>query len=62
MLDEVYISVDSEERRMRNNRDVCGGSNMQCHRSCSVHSYGSEEKTVELVLAWHQRTVAGWNF
>lgn len=58
----VYTSGDSEERKKMSSRDVCGGSNMQCHRVCSVHSYESEGKTVELVLAWHQRTVAGWNF
>lgn len=40
MLDGVCISDDSEECTVVNSRDVCGGSNMQCHRFCSVHSYG----------------------
>lgn len=62
MPDGVCISGDSEECKGVSSRDVCGGSNMQCHRFCSVHSDGSEGKTVELVLAWHQRTAAGWNF
>lgn len=62
MLDGACIAGDSEEGRRRDSRDVCGGSNKQCHRVCSAHSYGREEKTVELVLAWHQRRVAGWNF
>lgn len=62
MLDGVCISDDSEECTVVNSRDVCGGSNMQCHRFCSVHSYGREERTVELVLAWHQRTVVDWMF
>lgn len=62
MLDGACISDDSGKGRVMNSRDVCDGSNMQCHRFCSLHSYGPAERTVESVLAWHRRTVAGWNF
>lgn len=62
MLDGACTSDDSEERTAGNSRDVCGGSNMQCRRFCSAHSYGGEGRTVELVLAWHRRAGVGWRF